>query len=242
MNFKMQTILAAYRGSIAHGMHDPNPNGIDDIDYISCFIASENHYLGTLGEKPTVVTQVDRDDAVEYELRHFCKLASVCNPNVMSLLECRELLVTSDSGELLRKHKSMFYSKHAYNAIRGYAESQIANMNKTDFAGCYQGEKRRERYKQFGYDCKSAAHGIRIIRMGCEFLETGLWRINRQEAGDSLELLNIKNGKSTKRDVLVEFEGLKERLKKAKELTLLPDNPDLGKINDTVKYILKAEL
>lgn len=81
----MNSILLAYRGSIAHGMHNPSPDSIDDEDTIGIFIASPDHYLGMKQQKETMTTQQGKIDLVEYELRHFAKLASNCNPNVMTI-------------------------------------------------------------------------------------------------------------------------------------------------------------
>ncbi len=225
---------------MAHGMHNPDPDGIDDEDYISCFIAGVDHYLGMKPEEMTNNYMEGRIDLVQYELRHFVRLASVCNPNVMTLLEIEPLHKTWQ-GECLRSIKKSFYSKKAYNAFQGYAHQQIERMSRDVFEG-YQGAKRKERFEEFGFDCKNAAHGIRLLRMGCEFFETGLWRIDRRECGDSIELLGIKNGEMAKSDVLIKFQELLERFKAAKERSSLSDEPDREKINDTVKAILKGSL
>ncbi len=239
----MNRILLAYRGSIAHAMHSNAPDSIDDEDTIAIFIAPVDHYLGMKPQKETVEFKQGRIDLVQYELRHFAKLATNCNPNVMTILECSQEMVIEETwaGKLLRENKKVFYSKKAFPAFEGYAHAQLERMKRNVFEG-YQGEKRKNLFAKFGYDCKNAAHAIRLARMGCEFFETGLWRLNRDEAGDSLELLAIKNGGWTKAEVEKEFYKLVPRMEAAKNHSDLPDVPDYNTINDIVKLILKASL
>lgn len=234
----MKEILVTFRGSIAHGMHNPNPDSIDDIDTIGIFVAPVDHYLGMKPVKETMTHMEGRIDHVQYELRHFTRLATNCNPNVMTILECDMVISSNWAGDMLRKNKEMFYSKKAFPAFEGYAHSQLQRMERNVFEG-YQGKKRKKLFAEFGYDCKNAAHAIRLARMGCEFFETGLWRLDRE---DSIELLDIKNGKWSKEQVETEFYKLIPKMEAAKERSSLPNEPDFERINDTVKLILKATL
>lgn len=145
------------------------------------------------------------------------------------------------AGDFLRENKDMFYSKKAFPAFEGYAHSQLQRMKRDVFEG-YRGDKRKKLFQEFGYDCKNAAHAIRLARMGCEFFETGLWRLDREECGDSLELLDIKYGKWTKEQVETEFYRLIPRMEAAKDSCTLPLEPDYERINEAVKIILKATI
>jgi len=51
--------------------------------------------------------------------------------------------------------------------------------------------KRRELVRRLGYDAKNAAHLIRLLRMGIEFLTEGTLHVERVDAP---ELLDIKHG------------------------------------------------
>jgi hypothetical protein len=59
------------------------------------------------------------------------------------------------------------------------------------YSGGYMGQKRRELVRRVGYDAKNAAHLIRLLRMGIEFLTEGTIHVERQDAP---ELLSIKRG------------------------------------------------
>jgi hypothetical protein len=59
------------------------------------------------------------------------------------------------------------------------------------YSGGYMGKKRRELVMRVGYDSKNAAHLIRLLRMGIEFLTEGALHVER---ADGPELLEIKRG------------------------------------------------
>src|ERR1043165_9239253 len=59
------------------------------------------------------------------------------------------------------------------------------------FSGGYMGSKRRELVRRIGYDAKNAAHLIRLLRMGIEFLVEGELHVARADAEN---LLEIKRG------------------------------------------------
>ncbi|HXI11324.1 MAG TPA: nucleotidyltransferase domain-containing protein [Thermoanaerobaculia bacterium] len=76
------SILVGYRGSIAHGMHDPQPGSIDDRDIMSVYIGPVEAYLG-FGRESTLEKKFGEFgiwDAVGYELLKFVQLLLKGNP------------------------------------------------------------------------------------------------------------------------------------------------------------------
>jgi hypothetical protein len=57
------------------------------------------------------------------------------------------------------------------------------------YSGGYMGQKRRESVRRVGYDAKNAAHLIRLLRMGIEFLTEGTMHVERADAPESDPLL-----------------------------------------------------
>lgn len=55
------------------------------------------------------------------------------------------------------------------------------------------GERRKALVRRHGYDTKNAAHLIRLLRMGIEFLQSGELLVDRS-GHDAGELLAIKRG------------------------------------------------
>jgi uncharacterized protein len=208
-------------GSLSHGTY--LPDHIDDVDYMGIVIPPARDLIG-LGQWQHWVHKKDEWDVVLYSLRKIVGLLLKSNPNVVGFLWLRDqdYAVVTPAFELLRKNKEAFVSKEAYNSFVGYAHGQLMKMERLAFEG-YMGDKRKKLVEKFGYDCKNAAHCIRLLRMGIEFLETGklnVWREDREE------LLRIKTGHWTLNRVHEEAKRLFDRAKEANINSVLPDKPD----------------
>lgn len=91
------------------------------------------------------------------------------------------------------------------------------------YSGGYMGEKRRELVRRVGYDAKNAAHLIRLLRMGIEFLTEGTLHVERVDAP---ELLAIKRGEWPLEKVKAEAERLFVLTQEAYVRSPLPPEPD----------------
>jgi predicted nucleotidyltransferase len=107
-------------------------------------------------------------------------------------------------------------------------------LHQQHFSG-YMGEKRKAMVRQFEYDVKNAAHLIRLLRMGKEFLATGVLNVYRTTDAD--ELRDIKQGKWTLQQVKIEAERLFSEVRVAEMMSLLPAEPDESAANDMLKNI-----
>lgn len=99
---------------------------------------------------------------------------------------------------------------------------EFRQLHRKYFSG-YMGAKRKALVRQFDYDVKNAAHLVRLLRMGCEFLETGTLNVYRTH--DAQELKDIKQGRWPLDQVQLTAEGLVERAKRAYATCALPDEP-----------------
>ncbi len=91
------------------------------------------------------------------------------------------------------------------------------------YSGGYMGQKRRELVRRHGYDAKNAAHLIRLLRMGIEFLTEGTLHVER---ADAAELLSIKSGEWPLEKVKSEAERLFQLSQEAYVRSSLPAEPD----------------
>jgi len=91
------------------------------------------------------------------------------------------------------------------------------------YSGGYMGKKRRELVRRVGYDAKNAAHLIRLLRMGIEFLSEGTLHVERTDAA---ELLDIKRGEWPLEKVKAEAERLFQLAQEAYVRSALPPEPD----------------
>lgn len=188
-------VLMGYVGSLAHGTYVPSsdPTSIDDKDVMGIFVPPESYFLG-LDHFEGKQYQEGEWDVTVYEIRKYIRMLLNCNPNVLSLLwlEENDYLIRTPAGRLLLENRDIFVSKAAYKSFCGYASGQLKRMTRLgDESKAYQGARRRKRFEKFGFDCKNAAHLIRILRMGIEFLVEGKLYVKRH---DSQELIRIKQG------------------------------------------------
>jgi len=91
------------------------------------------------------------------------------------------------------------------------------------YSGGYMGAKRRELVRKAGYDAKNAAHLIRLLRMGIEFLVEGELHVER---ADAEQLLEIKRGEWPFERVKAESERLFKLAEEAYVRSSLPAKPD----------------
>ena len=125
-----RTILAGYRGSVAHGTTD----GVtDDIDIMGVYVAPKEHYYG-LTQLHHVMTSDDmilgKYDFCMYEVRKFVKLCLAGNPSVLTLLFTPNhlQLKTSNWGRYLVAYRRLFLSKKLFKTFGGYAGGQLKKM------------------------------------------------------------------------------------------------------------------
>lgn len=231
-------IISAYRGSIAHGMFVPStePTSIDDKDIMSVCVAPLSYYFGLdngkWGTRGVQEAKLREWDAVSYELRKFVGLLVKSNPNVLALLwnEDRYFINVTTLGKDLIANREMFSSKAIYHSFTGYAHGQLHRMSHMAFEG-YMGEKRKALVEKNGYDTKNAAHCVRLLRMGIEFLVEHKLYVDRGSK-DATELLAIKRGEWTLERVKAHAEELFKEARAAYMASTLPPQPDVAKIND----------
>jgi hypothetical protein len=103
------------------------------------------------------------------------------------------------------------------------------------YSGGYMGAKRKELVNRVGYDSKNAAHLIRLLRMGVEFLIEGDLKVSRT---DSDELLAIKRGEWPLDRVKQEAERLFRLAEQAYLNSTLPQEPDTGRAEALCREII----
>jgi predicted nucleotidyltransferase len=227
------SILLAWRGSVAHGTYRPNtePNSIDDKDLMGVVIPGTEWIAGLrqFGSRGTLEIKRDPWDIVFYDYRKALNLLAKGNPNVLCLLWLPEELYIDlkPAGRALRARRELFATRKTADPFRGYAKSQLEQMERGAHRG-YMGEKRRRLAERHGYDTKCASHLIRILRQGIEFLKTGDLEVVRSDAE---ELLAIKRGEWSFDDVRREASLLDQNLEQAARESPLPEAPDFDEIN-----------
>lgn len=236
-------IFLGYRGSIAHGMYIPNtdPNSIDDKDVMGVYISKTSNYIGINHEKDVKEKWYKEWDCVYYELLKIISLLIKGNPNVLTTLWLDEhyIIYQNDEWKQIRDIRDAFSCKNVYHSFCGYAHGQFHRMTHATYDG-YMGDKRKTLVAKYGYDCKNAAHLIRLLRMGIEFLTEGVLYVERKN--DATQLLEIKRGEWTFDQVKSEAERLFALCEEAYIRSPLPSMPDIDRINNTCVDILSHRI
>jgi len=108
----------------------------------------------------------------------------------------------------------------------GLIADRYEGLKRQYYSGGYMGAKRRELVRRVGYDAKNAAHLIRLLRMGIDFLVEGDLHVERQDAE---QLLEIKRGEWSLDRVKEEAERLFKLAEEAYVRSSLPARPDAEK-------------
>lgn len=231
-NLYDHVICAAYIGSKSHGTYVPSsdPDSIDDVDIFYIVVPPVNHTIG-LQKWEHWELKKDELDVVMFSLDKFMRLLLKGNPNVLGLLWLREedYIYKHPAFQKMIAARSIFSSKQSYNSFIGYAHDQLKRLSHIAFKG-YLGAKRKALVEKFGYDTKNAAHLIRLLRMGIEFLQTGKLNVFREK--DAEEIKSIKKGEWGVGQVEKEAEKLFKVAHDAKVESKLLDDPDKDKAQD----------
>jgi predicted nucleotidyltransferase len=243
-------ILLGFRGSIAHGTYmDPKKlYGVDDKDIMGVYIAPLQYYIGfgrdnsfgkkELNPKGAYEVKIKEWDAVHYEVIKFVQLLLKGNPNVLMMLwlHQKHYIYLDKIGLALLEQKEIFKTKKVYHSFTGYAYAQLKKMEHANYEG-YMGEKRKQLVEKFGYDTKNAAHLIRLLRMGIEFLVEGTLHVEREDAP---QLVSIKNGEWSLEKVKDEAEKLFSLAQDAYIKSSLPSEPDYEKAEKLVMSMISS--
>lgn len=237
-------ILSGYVGSISHGTYRPNQhvNSIDDKDVMGVCVPPEEYYLGLhtfeMG-KGTKEIKRDEWDIVVYEARKMIRLLEKGNPNVLALLWLQDnhYINVTQAGRYLLNQRELFVGRHVYKSFTGYAYAQLKKMESYNFYG-YMGQKRKSLVDKHGYDTKNASHLIRLLRLGIEFMRDGELNVMRHDAP---QLLQIKDGEWTLKQVKDEAERLFKVAEETYLNSTLPKRPDRRAVSELCHEVIRTE-
>ena len=242
--FPLQPTLALLcrRGSEAHGTYIPStdPNGIDDRDLLGICVPPRPYLLG-LRTWDHAESIKGVWDVVLYDLRKFVGLLLKQNPNVLSALWLEEedyLHVTAVGRALIQSREIFCAREPAYRCFVGYAHDQLRKMTRGAFNG-YMGAKRKALVEKWGYDTKNAAHLVRLLHMGEEYLLTGQLQVRRTHDVDMIK--SIKRGEWRLEQVQTYAAEKMRALADAKSKSVLPEYIDEEAVEGLMLGLLSGE-
>lgn len=144
-----------------------------------------------------------------------------------------------DYKGILKQHplpdESLEYTQTLTNSSTEFLQllqkSQRYNRAVREYKNYRQWQKHRnpDRAKmeaKVGYDCKFAMQAIRLLKTGIEILSDRALIVDRREAGDARELLEIKMGKYSYEEVMQMAKTLYDKLDEAAAVSTLRDRVD----------------
>ena len=153
----MTSILKVLVGSQAHGLATPE----SDFDYRGVFIVPTQDILSL----DTTVKQTNwiegRDDDTSWELSHFLKLATKCNPTILETFLSPVIESTEDGQRLRDIFPHVWNSVDVRNAFIGYGLNQRKKMLED----------------KDGKSAKFAVAYLRTLLNAAELLQTGTFTI-----------------------------------------------------------------
>jgi predicted nucleotidyltransferase len=168
------TMYETVMGSVAYGVSDETSDFdtlgfcIPPKDTLFPHLAGEIHGFGRqkqrfMGYQQHHVKDGDREyDLNIYNIASYFHLCMECNPNMIDSLftpvDC--VLHCTKIGNMVRDRRRIFLHKGAWHKFKGYAYSQLHEM---DSKNPEPGSKRDAIRKKYGYDVKFAYHVVRLI-------------------------------------------------------------------------------
>jgi hypothetical protein len=228
------------------GSHDKPPRGSDvkirewdsatyELRHFVGLLCNGNpNVLATLWVKPESVIHIEREGEMLIAARYlfatkraYHSFGGYAHSQLKRMVSFKDTELMGDCGCTGKFHGP----DCAMAAERGRGSTKR-------FATGFMGEKRKQLVQRHGYDCKNAAHLVRLLRMGSEFLRTGSMLVDRREAGDADELLSIKRGEWTLERVKSHAEDLFALMREARDCSNLRDEPDVDAVDALLMDIL----
>ena len=209
-----KVILKAVVGSTAYGLDHAG----SDIDYLGCFIAPTESFLGLRPPEQTYVTH--EPDQTMHEVGKLVALLLKCNPTVTELLWMNEYEVCTEDGYELRNRRHLFLSaKYVRDAYLGYATQQFRKLS--DRGGTFSSDTIHR-------TAKHARHLMRLCKQGYDLYSTGHLSVKLDDPLPYVAFGDAAAKDPTVAAVLIEaYEHSFDNT-----VTALPDHPDSESVNE----------
>jgi predicted nucleotidyltransferase len=163
--------LLAVSGSHAHGLAHAG----SDLDLRGVFVAPSADFFGLTDVREQV--EIHHPDITIFELRKFCRLAAVGNPNILEMLFTPQesIVVASETWAQIVGIRDSFLSRVAYDAYIGYAKAQWHEASRLAAGGeAVHRWKERTRLKHL-------RHVFRVLNEGEQLFLTGSLKVRVQD-------------------------------------------------------------
>lgn len=170
-------IFGVTRGSQVYGTATPESD-IDTLAVLCEERLAEYAYRQMQGQglPATTETKVALGDATRMDLLNFVRLSLDGNPNIVEVwftperhFTCNDIRIVHSLHELAPQ----LLTKRLLFKVLGYANSQLALIDRHDRPTGRLGEARKAIVEKYGYDTKAAAHVYRLLTTGLDITRCG---------------------------------------------------------------------
>ena len=230
-NLSTSLVFNAYGGSRLHGLAEHDA----DHDIRCIAILNENYVYGlhrfehlkmNNGEKG-MTKGGDFDVEIFHYDAFFHRLLRGETTVIEMLFAPKQAVHFVDPiWEPVLAHRHLFQTTHAVHHYRGLIHKHFNTAQRKHFKK----ESKQELVARFGYETKELMKAILFIRIVKEFYLNGEFHFIRNE--DKKELLDIKHGNlGSFREAEKFYEEELAQMKNAREMTKLPEYPDINAVN-----------
>lgn len=215
-------ILFVRSGSRAYGLDEED----SDYDYKVVCIPPVEYHLGLKNFKTMHLSTGDNNSKNEsddidvsiYSLQEFARLAQKGNPNVLEMLyvDSEDIPYATHEGLQLGLNRDLFLTNQIENSFGGYAMSSMKYLQRA------LGVEEKEASKKI-------QNALRIYDMAIEAFYQGGFSTKRPNRD---YLLEVRNGLHTAEQGKEVLELKEKSFRKARGTSILPDKPNLKKIDD----------
>lgn len=229
------------RTVVGSGVHGIAIEGTDDHDEMGAFIEPPEYLLGVKRYREDFIARTQPEgarsgpgdtDLVMYGLRKYLRLAMKGNPTALLPLyaPASDLIVATDLGHDLRRHRDWFLSAEAVERFLGYMHSQHERMLGRGRRGRV--PNRPELVEAHGWDVKYGSHALRLAYQGYEIATTGHLTLPLEPTVRA-RVLSVKRGEVPRDEVSHEITRLEEHVRDVLERgdgLAVPDRPNIEAI------------
>lgn len=183
MTYMTETILKVLVGSRAHKLNRPD----SDFDYRGVYVVPTTELLKIGGKTKGTVWIEGNEDNTAWELEHFLRLATQCNPTILEVFHAPMKLESCQLGiELRRLFPYLWNVTNLVNSHVGYSENQ----------------RKKFLADKDGRTWKYAVAYLRTLVQAWTLLEQGEYPVDMSTTGVYQTLQDIRDAKLTKGQVI----------------------------------------
>jgi predicted nucleotidyltransferase len=216
-------------------LHGAKVGKTDDTDIYGVYIEDPEDALGLDSREHFVWSSAGDDrrngpddvDVTLYSLRKWAVMAAKGNATALHFLFAEPTDVAPQTWMKIQTKRELFLSRNSAKQFLGFADDQFKRL--TGEKGSGKKGQRPEYIGKYGYDTKSAMHGLRLLYECLELMTHSRITLPRPEKD---LLIEVRSGAWTLESVLAHAKKLAKDVEEAVNSSPLPERVDRPAISE----------